>query len=169
MKKPLSALVAVALLSFGVAFAQQATTTTQTGPTTTTNPARAPQSKSPRRPARPRLRPARRRRRRRTRRSRRRAAPRRAPRRRARRKLPRLPSPPPSKPQNSFELQKAPVLRGFFLLRQLTRSDIPEMLRGCSWRLLPARLRQDDVAEVAGSIRTWVAAYRTLTLAKRPR
>src|SRR5450756_185980 len=38
MKKTISALVAVALLSFGVAFAQQATTTTQTGPTTTTNP-----------------------------------------------------------------------------------------------------------------------------------
>src|SRR5659263_154514 len=39
MKKTISALVAVALLSFGVAFAQQATTTTQTGPTTRTNPA----------------------------------------------------------------------------------------------------------------------------------
>src|ERR1039458_2963518 len=38
MKKTISALVAVALLSFGVAFAQQATTTTQTGPKTTTNP-----------------------------------------------------------------------------------------------------------------------------------
>src|SRR5450756_1655710 len=39
MKKTLSALVAVALLSFGVAFAHQATTPTQTRPTTTTNPA----------------------------------------------------------------------------------------------------------------------------------
>jgi len=38
MKKTISALVAVALLSFGVAFAQQATTTTQTGPSTRTNP-----------------------------------------------------------------------------------------------------------------------------------
>jgi cytoskeletal protein RodZ len=38
MKKTISALVAVALLSFGVAFAQQATTTAQTGPKTTTNP-----------------------------------------------------------------------------------------------------------------------------------
>src|ERR1017187_1578388 len=36
MKKTISALVAVALLSLGVAFAQ--TTTTQTGPKTTTNP-----------------------------------------------------------------------------------------------------------------------------------
>src|SRR5450756_1464488 len=34
MKKTISALVAVALLSFGVAFAQQATTTTQTNPVT---------------------------------------------------------------------------------------------------------------------------------------
>src|ERR1035437_7347971 len=39
MKKTISALVAVALLSFGVAFAQQATTTTQTEPTTRTTPA----------------------------------------------------------------------------------------------------------------------------------
>jgi Ni/Co efflux regulator RcnB len=38
MKKTLSALVAVALLSFGVAFAQEATTTTHTGPKTKTNP-----------------------------------------------------------------------------------------------------------------------------------
>ena len=38
MKKTLSALVAVAVLSLGVAFAQQATTTTQTGPSTRTNP-----------------------------------------------------------------------------------------------------------------------------------
>jgi hypothetical protein len=38
MKKTISALVAVAVLSLGVAFAQEATTTTQTGPKTTTNP-----------------------------------------------------------------------------------------------------------------------------------
>src|ERR1019366_653945 len=39
MKKTISALVAVALLSFGVAFAQQATTTAQTSPRRTTTPA----------------------------------------------------------------------------------------------------------------------------------
>jgi len=38
MKKTISALVAVALLSLGVAFAQEPATTTQTGPKTTTNP-----------------------------------------------------------------------------------------------------------------------------------